>query len=192
MHCTLLIPDLLPPSDLGAGPFADLRVPNIGTLLARGETAHRPPLASEDWLCEQFGVPTQPDRPLAALMLQADGGDPLHYYWLCAEPVQLRVDRNRLIVAARVADYTAAEANELVVALNRHFNSRRPRIHCADTVALVRAHGAGARPDDDAADAGVEPQQQASPAPRRRCARVARRDERSADDTAHPPGERRT
>jgi len=123
MHCTLLISDLLPPSDLGAGPFADLRVPNIGTLLARGEMAHRPPLASEDWLCEQFGVPTQPDRPLAALMLQADGGGPLHYYWLCAEPVQLRVDRNRLIVAARVADYTAAEANELVVALNRHFNT---------------------------------------------------------------------
>jgi len=93
MHCTLLIPDLLPPSDLGAGPFADLRVPNIGTLLARGETARRPPLASEDWLCEQFGVATQPDRPLAALMLRADGGAPQHYYWLCAEPVRLRVDR---------------------------------------------------------------------------------------------------
>ncbi len=123
MHCTLLISDLLPPSDLGAGPFADLRVPHISMLLARGETARRPPLASEDWLCEQFGVPTQPDRPLAALMLQADGGEPLHYYWLCAEPVQLRVDRNRLIVAARVADYTAAEASELVAALNRHFNA---------------------------------------------------------------------
>jgi len=123
MHCTLLIPDLLPPSDLGVGPFADLRVPNIRTLLARGEMVRRPPLASEDWLCEQFGVPTQPDGPLAALMLQAENGDPLHYYWLCAEPVQLRVDRNRLIVAARVADYTAAEANELVVTLNRHFNT---------------------------------------------------------------------
>ena len=123
MHCTLLISDLLPPSDLGAGPFADLPVPHISMLLARGETARRPPLASEDWLCGQFGVPTQPDRPLAALMLRADGGDPLHYYWLCAEPVQLRVDRNRLIVAARVADYTAAEANELVAALNRHFSA---------------------------------------------------------------------
>ena len=123
MHCTLLIPDLLPPSDLGAGPFADLRVPNIGTLLARGETARRPPLASEDWLCEQFGVATLPDRPLAALMLRADGGAPQHYYWLCAEPVRLRVDRNRLIVAARVANYTAAEASELVAALNRHFNA---------------------------------------------------------------------
>ena len=123
MHCTLLIPDLLPPSDLGAGPFADLRVPYIGTLLARGETTRCPPLATEDWLCGQFDVPTQPDRPLAALMLQADGGDPLHYYWLCAEPVHLRVDRNRLIVAARVADYTATEASELVAALNRNFNA---------------------------------------------------------------------
>jgi hypothetical protein len=121
MQFTLLIPDLLPPSELGAEPYADLRVPRLCTLLARGETVSRPPVASEDWLCERFGVARQQDRPLAALMLKADGGEPRQDYWLCAEPIQLRVDRNRLIVAARIADYTAAEAEGLTAALNGHF-----------------------------------------------------------------------
>lgn len=123
MHCTFLIPDLLPPSELGAEPYTDLRVPGLCMLLARGETVLRPRLASEDWLCERFGVTRQHDRPLAALMLKADGGEPRHDYWLCAEPIQLRVDRNRLIVAAHIADYTAAEAAELTAALNGHFGA---------------------------------------------------------------------
>ena len=121
MLCTLLIPDLLPPAELGAEPCAGLRVPMFATLLARGATARLPPLAIEDWLCERFGVARQNDLPLAALMLQADGGDPARAYWLCAEPIQLRVDRHRLIVAARVTDYTAAEAADLTLALNQHF-----------------------------------------------------------------------
>jgi hypothetical protein len=123
MHCTLSIPDLLPPSELGAEPYADLRVPRLCTLLARGETTRRAPLASEDWLCERFGVARQQDLPLAALMLKADGGEPRRDYWLCAEPIQLRVDRNRLIVAARIADYSAAEADDLTAALNSHFRA---------------------------------------------------------------------
>jgi hypothetical protein len=123
MQFTLLIPDLLPPSELGTEPYANLRVPRLCTLLARGETARRSPLASEDWLCERFGVARQQDRPLAALMLKADGGEPRQDYWLCAEPVQLRVDRNRLIVAARIADYSAAEAEVLAAALNGHFGA---------------------------------------------------------------------
>jgi hypothetical protein len=123
MSFTLLIPDLLPPSELGLEPFADLRVPRLCTMLARGEITRRPPLASEDWLCERFGVARQQDRPLAALMLQADSGEPRQDYWLCAEPIQLRVDRDRLIVAARIADYTAAEAVDLTAALNGHFGA---------------------------------------------------------------------
>ena len=123
MQITLLIADLLPPSELGAEPYADLRVPCLCTLLARGETVRRAPLASEDWLCERFGVARQQDRPLAALMLKADGGEPRQDYWLCAEPIQLRVDRNRLIVAARIEDYTAAETAGLIAALNGHFSA---------------------------------------------------------------------
>ena len=56
-------------------------------------------------------------------MLKADGGEPGSHYWLCAEPILLRVDRDRLIVAARIGDYNAAEVAELIAALNQHFNA---------------------------------------------------------------------
>lgn len=123
MLCTLSIPDLLPPAELGAELSAGVRVPALATLLARGFTACRPPLAHEEWLCANFGVARQHDLPLAPLMLQADNGDPADAFWLCAEPVQLRVDRNRLIVAERIADYSAAETAALLAALNLHFKT---------------------------------------------------------------------
>jgi hypothetical protein len=129
MNCTLLISDLLPPAELGAGPFVNLRTPHLNKLLARGNTVLNPPIASEDWLCEEFGVARQHDRPLAALMLKADGGDPQGNYWLCAEPIQLRVDRNRLIVAARIDDYNTEESGLLIAALNAHFNTDGLEFH---------------------------------------------------------------
>jgi hypothetical protein len=82
-----------------------------------------PPLAAEDWLCDRFGVQTQQDRPLAAIMLKADGGEPGSHYWLCADPIQLRVDRNRLLIAGRTADFSAGETRDLIAALNRHFSA---------------------------------------------------------------------
>src|SRR3954470_12050672 len=118
MNCTLLLSDLLPPAELGAEPLVNLRTPYLNKLLARGNTVLKPRLPAEDWLCEAFGVTRQQDRPLAALMLKADGGDPQGGYWFCAEPIQLRVDRNRLIVAARINDYTAEETDKLIAALN--------------------------------------------------------------------------
>ncbi len=123
MHCTLLIPDLLPPAELGAEPYAGLPLPFLTTMLARGTTVQHAAMPCEEWLCARFGVTRQQDHPLAGLMLKADGGEPGQHYWLCAEPIQLRVDRDRLIVAARVADYNPIEAAELISALNRHFNA---------------------------------------------------------------------
>ena len=121
MHCTLLIPDLLPPHELGNAPYHGLHLPALDLLLARGNVAARPAVALEEWLCRGFGVPKQQDSPVAALMLDADGGDPLHYYWLCADPVEMRADHNRLVITARAHDISAAEALEFTAALNRHF-----------------------------------------------------------------------
>src|SRR4051812_14748138 len=94
MNCTLLIPELLPPADFGADAYAGLHTPNLATALARGEMRRDLPRPFEAWLCERFGVARQHDFPLAPLMLKADGGEPGLDYWLCAEPVRLRVDRN--------------------------------------------------------------------------------------------------
>jgi hypothetical protein len=121
IDCTLLVLDLLLPHELGTEPYRNLRLAALEVLLARGNASSLPPLACEDWLCRSFGVPKQQDSPVAALMLNADGGDAQHYYWLCADPVEVRADRNRLVIAARPRDIEAAEALEFTTALNRHF-----------------------------------------------------------------------
>ena len=121
MHCTLLIPDLLLPRELGAEPYNELRTTALGTVLARGRTTSRAAVAYEEWVCNAFGVARQQDVPVAATLLGADGGDPRHHYWLCADPVHLRADRNRLVIAGRAEDIEAAEARDMIAALNQHF-----------------------------------------------------------------------
>ena len=121
MHCTLLIPDLLLPRTLGTEPYERLRPAALSTLLARGTTASRAEVAYEEWVCSAFGVAKQQDVPVAPIMLSADGNDPQHHYWLCADPIFLRADRNRLIVAGRAADIDDSEAGALIAALNWHF-----------------------------------------------------------------------
>ena len=121
MHCTLLIPDLLLPRTLGTEPYERLRPAALSTLLARGTTASRAEVAYEEWVCSAFGVAKQQDVPVAPIMLSADGNDPQHHYWLCADPIFLRADRNRLVVAGRAADIDDSEASALIAALNQHF-----------------------------------------------------------------------
>lgn len=123
MHCTVLIPDLLPPSELGRDIYDGIAATGIATALARGDTVKSTSVPVEDWLCERFGVARQHDRPLAALMLKADGGEPGPHYWFCAEPIAVRIDRDRLVVARRIDDYSDAETAELIAALNAHFNA---------------------------------------------------------------------
>lgn len=121
MRCTLLISDLLPPAALGREFFQDMRLPLLETLLARGTVVPQPALERDAWLCRTFGVARQRDWPVAPLTLAADGVDPQHYYWLRADPVELRMERSRLVLARAVSDLDATESRELIAALNRHF-----------------------------------------------------------------------
>ena len=121
MHCTLLIPDLLLPRELGSEPYHELRTTALDTMLARGTTTSRAPVAYEEWLCNSLGVAKQQDVPVAAALFSADGGDAGNHYWLCADPIHVRPDRSRLVFAGRVDDIEAAEAREMLAALNRHF-----------------------------------------------------------------------
>jgi hypothetical protein len=121
MYCTLLIPDLLLPREFGAEPYAGLRLPSLEKLLARGNSVRSPAVATEDWLCDRFGVSRQQDRPVAPLMLNADGVDPQRHYWLCADPVQLRVDRSRVVITGSATDFSVEETRDLIATLNEHF-----------------------------------------------------------------------
>jgi len=121
MRCTLLISDLLPPSGSAGESCRDLRLRLLETLLARGDVVMHNAPERDAWLCRAFGVARQRDWPVAPLTLAADGIAPEHYYWLRADPVELRLIRNQLVLAGSVGDLDANESRDLITALNRHF-----------------------------------------------------------------------
>ena len=123
MRCTLLISDLLPQFASDSEPDRDMRAPMLETLLARGSVVLQPALERDAWLCRAFGIAKQRDWPIAPLTLAADGVDPQHYYWLRADPVELRPERHRLVMTGGVTDLEANESRDLMTALNRHFTA---------------------------------------------------------------------
>jgi hypothetical protein len=67
----------------------------------------------------RFGIPRQGDWPVAPFRLSAAeaGND----YWLCADPIHLQLDGNRLLVDPQsLDDLSAGEAESLIAGLNAH------------------------------------------------------------------------
>ena len=117
MHCELVIPGLF------AAPAAR-RLPAAEMLLARGRCTSGPSQSLEAWLHEAFGLE---DAPLAAgaLTLLAAGGEPRGDCWTRADPVHLRLMRDRLVLVPPAALRIAREeADALCEALNAHFGER--------------------------------------------------------------------
>lgn len=122
MHCTLLVPDLLPAA-LRDAPDARPHAPRLAGLLARGNAGA--PLAGsmESWLCAAFGVPRQHDWPVAPLTLAGDGGDASRGYWLRCDPVHFYLRQTSLYLSSAAGAPSAAESQGLVAALNAHFHN---------------------------------------------------------------------
>jgi hypothetical protein len=130
MHCELTVPGLFAAA-------ADVRAPALELLLARGRSSAAESRALEGWLQQAFGLEREP-LPAGALTLLASGADPGSACWLRADPVHLRLARDRLIVVPDAAfALTQDEAQALVEALNRHFagvlalRAADPRRWCA-------------------------------------------------------------
>lgn len=109
MHVELVVPGLFAAA-------ADTRLPALELLLARGRRKGGEPRRLEGWLGEAFGL----ESPLPAGALTASQpGDAL---WARADPVHLRLMRDRLIlVPAPALAIAAEEAAALCGALERHF-----------------------------------------------------------------------
>jgi hypothetical protein len=122
MHCTLLVPDLLPPG-LRDALHPQPRAPRLAALLARGTSIVLPAGGSEAWLCDAFGVARQHDWPVAALTLIADGGEPADGYWLRCDPVHLYFRQNSMHVSSACGIPPDADSRALVDALNTHFHA---------------------------------------------------------------------
>jgi hypothetical protein len=118
-----LVPYLFPPARLLEA-ARDLRLPALETLLARGRREPCPADGVEAALCEALGIARQQDWPLAPITLAADGGEPGDAYWLRADPVHLRVMRDRIALAdSESVGLSRAEADALAETVGRHFGT---------------------------------------------------------------------
>jgi hypothetical protein len=114
MHCELIVPGLFAET-------SGTRAPGLELLLARGRGSTSESKSVEAWLQAAFGLEDQP-VVAGALTLLAANGDPSEACWARADPVHLRLMRDRLIVVPSGAfPLSLEEANALAEALNRHF-----------------------------------------------------------------------
>ncbi len=119
-----IIPYLFPPSRLLETAAPGLHLPALQTLLARGARLPCPGGGVEAALCEALGIARQQDWPLAPITLEADGGVAGDAYWLRADPVHLRVMRDRIVLAdADGLSLSRHEADALAAAIGQHFGA---------------------------------------------------------------------
>jgi hypothetical protein len=119
-----LVPHLFPSARLLETATQDLRLPALETLLARGALHSGPAEGVEAALCGALGIKRQQDWPLAPITLEADGGMTGDAYWLRADPVHLRVMRDRIVLAdSHDLALPLQEATTLAAAIGRHFGA---------------------------------------------------------------------
>ncbi|MHB1144198.1 MAG: hypothetical protein ACYCZS_04795 [Thiobacillus sp.] len=118
-----LIPHLFPTAYLLKAAAPDLCLPALQTLLVRGTRQPCPGGGVEAALCEAMGIERQQDWPLAPITLAADGGEARDTYWLRADPVHLRVMRDRIVLADSDAlSLSREEADALAATISQHFD----------------------------------------------------------------------
>lgn len=118
MHCELLVPGLLSPLEGAAPP----RLPSLELLLARGRATEAAPSTAEAWLAEAFRLD---GLPAGALTVLGAAEEPGEGAWARADPVHLRLLRDRaVIVPGEALALSAEEGTALVASINRHFGER--------------------------------------------------------------------
>lgn len=118
----ILIPHLFPDKRLLEAATQNLRLPALETLLGRGSLRACPAEGIEAALCQALGIARQQDWPIAPITLEADGHEAAGVYWLRADPVHLRVMRDRIVLAdPGQLNLSQLEADELSTTIARHF-----------------------------------------------------------------------
>jgi hypothetical protein len=113
----LVIPYLFLPKDFAAEASCGLSVPILQKLLGRGRSEMLEPAPLENLLCELFGVPGAAYAPIAPISAAFDGLTA--GCWLRADPVNLNLQRDQLLMAG--VQVSGEEASLLCADLNAHF-----------------------------------------------------------------------
>jgi hypothetical protein len=120
MPLDVLVPGLVPPID-ALPEMRGLRVPALEKWLARADLEHSEARSATQWLASAFSL--REPAPVAPLSLVAEGEE-AEGTWLRADPVHVRIDRERTSLhSAAVLDLARPEADALVAALQGHFAS---------------------------------------------------------------------
>jgi hypothetical protein len=116
---------LFSPLPVAAGERGTLAgLPGLARILSRARAACSADRDLESVLLDLFGVQRQRDWPVAPFSWLGDGGETGARYWLRADPVHLRAERDAvLLVDARHFPLDAESASALIDALNAHFES---------------------------------------------------------------------
>lgn len=152
--CCLLVPSLFIEA-LQGDEYHGLHAPALQTLLGRAQIRPLAESSSFSWLFRAFGGTKLRDIPVAPITLIADGHDAQDYYWLRADPVHLRIQRDQMVLFdAHAVPLDQAEANALCDTLNQHFIADGWRVLAAAPdrwyIALQAAPGLETVPLDQA------------------------------------------
>lgn len=96
------------------------RLSGIDLLLGRGQRVALGISSIEEILCRELGIARQQDWPVAPISWAVAGKVPGEDYWLRADPVYVRIERDHLVLAEKAVP-TVEEASLLCESLARHF-----------------------------------------------------------------------
>ncbi|HSH53776.1 MAG TPA: hypothetical protein VK967_02005 [Methylotenera sp.] len=95
---------------------------HLAQLLAKAKLTQQP-MPLEALVCNQYGLVSEPDYPIAAIAASADGLDVSNAYWLRADPVHLVLQRDSFSLGEPVPLQVKPEyAQPIIASLNQHFN----------------------------------------------------------------------
>jgi hypothetical protein len=157
MHLELVVPGLLPAGEAFVDALRARRFRALERLAARGRRASHEVRTLEEWLADAFEL--EGELPAGALTRAADAGAAPEGFWMRADPVHLRLGRDRMsLLPAAAFPLSREEADALVAALNAHFGDSMT-FHAARAdawAARMSAGESGARPPLELAGADVD------------------------------------
>lgn len=110
-HLDILLPFGLPPAELSADLYRELKAPSLATLTARARSSARTSQTFEDfhralpheiWLTKQFGLENtqlaNSSPPIAVALMQSLGLNPKDGMWFVLQPVHIHIARDHLVL----------------------------------------------------------------------------------------------
>ena len=122
MHCMLVIPGILTQDSNLIDKLGSFKLPALQRLLAKGRRDTCSWRGIDAWLLDHFEIDRQDDWPSAPFALLGEGEAPGDACWAHAEPVSLRADRDRLLLAdSSLLKIQTEEATAICATINAHF-----------------------------------------------------------------------